>query len=301
MSETSTIFICKRCEAPFEHVYRTGRKPERCEACRLELKRAAARARVAKVYVKRVPGVPETFECLDCDQAFEFTRGQGRQSTRCRSCQKARNTAMTVAGRRARGRTDLKFAPGERIYPCVSCEAQIVCKPTGRKPIYCPECRKGRSARQAQAQKKDRQARPPRRITCIDCSIVVILALRGASQQKRCADCAKKKARAIQKRMSSERRAWKYGAESDRYEDQDVFERDNWRCGLCRKKIDKRLKHPHMMAATVDHIIPYTKGGDNVLTNVHAAHRQCNQDKYNLGGGEQMILIGLTPASLRSA
>lgn len=284
--------ICKRCERVFERPNARGRRPDYCDSCRLEIKRAAGRAHMAANYVKRVPGVPEIFNCPDCDEPFEYTRGQGRSPVRCRPCQKERNNAKTAERRAVKGRSDLKFAPGERIYPCIICDADIACAATGRKPLYCDDCKKLRVNERGAPQQRTYQPRPVRQIVCIGCDVTVTLPLRGASRQKRCADCATKAARVIQKRMGHERRAIMHGADSEVFTHKEIFDRDGWICGLCHKKIDKRLKHGHPMAVQLDHIIPFTKGGGHLRTNVQASHRICNNRKYNLGGGEQLMLIG---------
>ena len=51
-------------------------------------------------------------------------------------------------------------------------------------------------------------------------------------------------------------------------------------CGICGKPVDKSLKSPHPMSATVDHIIPVSKGGHpSDITNLQLAHRCCNRAK----------------------
>mgnify|MGYP002525998550 CR=1 FL=1 len=51
-------------------------------------------------------------------------------------------------------------------------------------------------------------------------------------------------------------------------------------CGICGKPVDKSLKYPDPMSATVDHIIPIVKNGDPVsLDNLQLAHRYCNRMK----------------------
>lgn len=50
-------------------------------------------------------------------------------------------------------------------------------------------------------------------------------------------------------------------------------------CGICGQMIDKSLKYPHPMSATVDHIIPCAKGGSDELDNLQLAHRKCNRLK----------------------
>ena len=51
-------------------------------------------------------------------------------------------------------------------------------------------------------------------------------------------------------------------------------------CGICGKPVDKSLKYPDPMSATVDHIIPLSKNGDPTsLDNLQLAHRYCNRMK----------------------
>lgn len=60
-------------------------------------------------------------------------------------------------------------------------------------------------------------------------------------------------------------------------------------CGICGKPVDKKLKYPHPMSATVDHIIPLSKGGDPTsFDNLQLAHFKCNRAKSNTLGIEMV-------------
>ena len=51
-------------------------------------------------------------------------------------------------------------------------------------------------------------------------------------------------------------------------------------CGICGKPVDFSLKYPHPLSATVDHIIPVSKGGHpSDISNLQLAHRCCNREK----------------------
>ena len=51
-------------------------------------------------------------------------------------------------------------------------------------------------------------------------------------------------------------------------------------CGICGQPVDKSLKYPHPMSASIDHIIPLAKNGDPyALDNLQLAHRKCNREK----------------------
>lgn len=72
------------------------------------------------------------------------------------------------------------------------------------------------------------------------------------------------------------RRVYKTGEKINRLE---IFERDEWTCGLCGYEIDKEIRLPHPMAATLDHVLPLALGGLHIRENVQAAHHVCNQMK----------------------
>ena len=59
-------------------------------------------------------------------------------------------------------------------------------------------------------------------------------------------------------------------------------------CAICGKPVDKTLKYPHPMSATVDHIIPVAKNGDPAsLDNPQLAHRYCNRQKSDKLPGDR--------------
>lgn len=72
------------------------------------------------------------------------------------------------------------------------------------------------------------------------------------------------------------RRARLKGATTESFSRLEIFERDNWMCGLCGESIDPQAKLPNQMSASVDHIIPIAGGGSHERANVQAAHLRCN-------------------------
>lgn len=57
----------------------------------------------------------------------------------------------------------------------------------------------------------------------------------------------------------------------------DVFERDNWRCAICRRPAPRELMgRDHHLAPTLDHRIPLKKRGHHTMENTRCAHSQCN-------------------------
>lgn len=65
--------------------------------------------------------------------------------------------------------------------------------------------------------------------------------------------------------------------------------RDGGRCQICGKPVRAR-KGPRR--ASVDHIVPLSRGGTNDLVNLQLAHLSCNLLKGNRRGGDQLLLFG---------
>lgn len=72
---------------------------------------------------------------------------------------------------------------------------------------------------------------------------------------------------------------------------EDIAERDKYRCGLCKKRVDMTLKVPEFMAPTLDHVLPVAMGGDHTRANAQLAHFICNSSKSD-GGSQQLALVG---------
>ncbi|PXY12777.1 HNH endonuclease [Corynebacterium striatum] len=71
-----------------------------------------------------------------------------------------------------------------------------------------------------------------------------------------------------------------------------VLERDGWKCGICGKRIPKNSKWPDAMSASLDHIVPLSRGGAHTMVNVQAAHYGCNARKNSTGAGDQLAIFG---------
>jgi hypothetical protein len=61
----------------------------------------------------------------------------------------------------------------------------------------------------------------------------------------------------------------------------DVFERDDWTCGICHHLVDRDASPFHPDSPTVDHVVPLSQGGQHTLTNTQCAHLRCNSTKQD--------------------
>jgi hypothetical protein len=60
-----------------------------------------------------------------------------------------------------------------------------------------------------------------------------------------------------------------------------LAERDGWWCWLCGGAIDPSAGRDSAMCATVDHLVPRSRGGSNEPDNLRLAHKRCNVRRGN--------------------
>jgi 5-methylcytosine-specific restriction endonuclease McrA len=80
-------------------------------------------------------------------------------------------------------------------------------------------------------------------------------------------------------RKNRRRRALKRGAAHEPYSLAEIAERDGNQCGICGWGVPMSLRCPHLLAPTIDHIVPIALGGDDTPVNVQLAHFTCNSRK----------------------
>lgn len=71
-----------------------------------------------------------------------------------------------------------------------------------------------------------------------------------------------------------------------------VGDRDGWKCGICRRRVNRALPYPNPRSASLDHIVPLSQDGPHTYANVRISHLACNTARSNRGGGEQLLLVG---------
>lgn len=103
----------------------------------------------------------------------------------------------------------------------------------------------------------------------------------GLHCSKQCTKAAGRERRRARKRDA-------YVADVYRYR---VFERDGWRCQICKRAVSRTAAVPHPRAATLDHIVPLALGGTHEPTNCQTACFGCNCRKSHVGVGDQLRLI----------
>jgi len=106
---------------------------------------------------------------------------------------------------------------------------------------------------------------------------------RQKAWQKAWQDANPEKIVAQRRSRAHQRRVRIYGGKYERFDYYEIFDRDNWVCGICREPIDRNLKWPNQKSVSLDHIVAISNGGDHVRSNVQAAHLSCNIRKGSRG------------------
>ena len=107
-----------------------------------------------------------------------------------------------------------------------------------------------------------------------------------------CSDKCKRLAASISKERHKTHkcRAIHFGVEYERINKLTIFKRDKWKCQACGIKTQKN-DHLKDNAAELDHIIPMSRGGGHIKSNVQTLCRKCNGEKGNKLIGQLRIAI----------
>ena len=74
----------------------------------------------------------------------------------------------------------------------------------------------------------------------------------------------------------------------------EIYERDKWVCQLCGETVDSELSYPDPKCASLDHVLPLSRGGSHHPENLQLAHLRCNY-----AAGDRKTDIQPRPALLR--
>ena len=204
-----------------------------------------------------------------------------------RMCAECRTARWRVKDRKRRGKPPVDDPMWQPDCPC---GAKLV-RTSNMPKRFCDECKaRNRAASRSRNQRKQIQSRLGYGI-CQGCG-----GSRPTTRGRRfCESCSAQLAKARNRRKNVKRRAARMrGAaiEVERYTTQEIGERDNWTCHLCKRKVTKRqLPVGHPRSATIDHLVPVSAGGDDVRANVALAHWSCNAARSDTGAA-QLRLMG---------
>jgi hypothetical protein len=117
---------------------------------------------------------------------------------------------------------------------------------------------------------------------CDDCEIDFTTSrhLSGMSAKPpvRCKACQLERTRVRDRKKTVARQG---ALSSPRISVEIIAKRDSYICHLCNQLVDMDIKRTDKLGATIDHVLPISKGGLDTMENVALAHWICNIRKGN--------------------
>jgi predicted nucleic acid-binding Zn ribbon protein len=184
-----------------------------------------------------------------------------------------------------------------RIWHCRICGRAM-----NKSGVYCGDgCRKEKARKDYDADRESILSkvrtrykaawRPPLPFHCKECGRKVEIEY-GNKRDRYCSELCM--VRSVKRNSRHSRAARKHEGFVEPVYLAQIVARDKGRCHICGKKINMKLKSPHRMSLTIDHVIPLARGGTHEPKNVRLAHMICNSIK-NAGAstnGDQLLLFG---------
>lgn len=212
----------------------------------------------------------EPRQCYVCEEMFIRKHAPGRDKGLCCS----RECGFKWQAYKASSRRRIFYAVLRCL--CDECGRRFSAR-NGNQKICSPAC----GARRAERVRteKCRQEHAPRRFDCLECGSSHETVY-GAPRSVFCShQCAR---RNLKRAQRSAERARLRLASVEVVNPIKVFDRDGWRCQICKAKTPRRLRGSYSSRAPeLDHIVPLAQGGLHSYANVQCTCRSCNGTKSN--------------------
>ena len=223
---------------------------------------------------------PPKIRCTKCDtekSESNFYISRGKFSSQCKSCfyEQYRNSYKP------------KHSANDNERSCKHCGK--VYRPKQRRvSVFCGTKCKG-DARNLKA-KAERIAEKRHSLRlCVVCKEPVPSSARSDKKY-----CSTKCAEDVRGKINNASRRLRTNTPDVRISRFEIYTRDEWTCQLCNKPVNRNLNWPHKLCASLDHILPLSRGGTNAVTNLQLAHYSCNSrrgDKMLVGAPRTGLLI----------
>jgi hypothetical protein len=207
-------------------------------------------------------GKAKCSKCRKLKNYSEFYLSKGKPNSWCKSCFKQDH----------RDKYKPKSGYSDEVRNCLECNKSYS-PHQRRKSIFCSRLCKGKYRNQ---QLKIGLLNSKKVRACIACNKIIPKTARA--DKKYCSEECSSKLRG--RTMNVERRI-RTSEPVLHFKRVDIYERDNWTCQLCLKSVNPNLAFPDSMCASLDHVIPLSRGGSHKSSNVQLAHLRCNTSRGN--------------------
>lgn len=164
-------------------------------------------------------------------------------------------------------------AKADCVRKCLECGGAV-----DRRKRLCRSCLVGRKRAQQRLWYSRAASLAPVR-KCMDCDAL----LPPAKWQRRCEPCKMARLRHLTPHQNAVKRLHRYRKRAATVEPVDpikVFDRDGWRCHMCRRPTPRHLRGTYEpRAPELEHIVPLSKGGEHSYRNTACSCRECNLKK----------------------
>lgn len=218
-------------------------------------------------------------KCQKDKQPEDFSRDKGRSNGYHQYCKPCARELSAIRYRKRNGLPEDYKAPTEwsikdKAATCEHCGHAFKWKT--HKAKYCSQRCSGKAiGYQHQPGTKPKPAIQVQIKQCANCKKLFI------THSAKLLNCSSECINEWQKQQVRKRRARMYSAKYVVFSYREVFERDEWECGICSEPIDPELEYPDGGSVSLDHVIPISRGGTHTPGNAQAAHLRCNLSKGN--------------------
>jgi hypothetical protein len=241
-----------------------------------------AKPKRVRTYRNKHKNAPER-ECIGCGVTFRRRTDSKNSAKYCsRDCAFSNKKSISAENREFASTFSVSYSVARCI--CDYCSRKFTSINLGAK--CCDDCQYER--KKSHYIKNCDVDRVTQR-KCPECYMVFVPPY-GRGRARYCSnECSNKHCHRI---VKSRRRARERHADNDNVDPFVVFDRDGWRCQLCKIKTPRKLRGTYAPnAPELDHIIPLAAGGGHTYINTQCACRSCNSLKSDTPLG-QLRLFG---------
>jgi 5-methylcytosine-specific restriction endonuclease McrA len=216
--------------------------------------------------------LPVETSCWSCGEALTDLGKSGFPKRYCN-----RKCAQDLRIRQEQEARDLRAT-------CKECGVNFVGDKQGLK--YCgQECRAEANRKYSARRWREEVATRPefKEWECAWCNEMIRVPISFTGHNKYHDECKLRARRARDRRKTLRRQGVK---SVERITHEEIAERDGYLCHICGDSVDMSLPRTSKLGATLDHVIPVSKGGVDSRENLKLAHWICNVKKSNRIGDE---------------